>query len=383
MKELLSTSITTVLAALVVSISFSAGTVQANECWKVTGWSSDPDYSWWYRADVHSAECTTVPDGYGWTFVEHSYGTPPNDNLHVRMNLDGEFMDDWVFEGLLVFDSYDNNGKPIIYRDFITPIGYTNETVLTPYPPEQGVPHDGCRVRLRHRQTGNCIHTVGTGLEAINSECSQQPSLSILEQMSFEVMVTGNGYYYLVNEHNSQALYTNNWNGSPVYNWGFWEDPNMRFAFDASVFAGYHLHHINSGNCIYGNPSGGNPVHSWDCWDDPNMDYYVDIIECEDGPTAPCCGDDGCFEDVSEVFCEVEQNGRWNPNACGCAEVGWSECLFEACPTFKLPQPLPWKLLRHTRKKAHVGMRKESALQPSRHGRKRAGRADRDRHRRR
>ena len=219
------------------------------------------------------ADCTTIPGGFGWAKVGLSYnGNTPAD-LYVRISLNDSHVAGWKFEPLLVFSHYDTNGKPVIFTDLLTCVGCNNFVILDHFPPEQGIPQHNDRVRLRYGFNGNCIYSAPqNGAIVRNSNCRD-----VTPEMIYIVKSTGNGTYRLQQEVNNQCLYALNTNGATAHNWGCWNDPNMRFTFDASN-GGFRLHHISTNQCLYGSQHQAGPVYSWVCWNDPNMVYFIDIV---------------------------------------------------------------------------------------------------------
>jgi hypothetical protein len=186
--------------------------------------------------------------------------------------LDDSRVNGWVFEPLLVFSHYDSTGKPVILTDLIPCIDCDNSMWLTPFPPVQGIPLNGDRVRLRHKQTGKCIYSLSSnGEKARNWDCWNDPG------MVYVLDDAGSGTFRLRHELYGQCLYTQAWNGASVHNWGCWNDPNMRFQL-VSTTGGYRLKHVSNNQCLYGNTNNGGVVKSWGCWNDPNMVYSIDII---------------------------------------------------------------------------------------------------------
>ncbi|HRC85913.1 MAG TPA: RICIN domain-containing protein [Thermoanaerobaculia bacterium] len=255
------------LLALTLSLPLPA---RATSCWQVTGWSSTAYVG--AQALLVSAPCTTIPQSDGWVEVTLYYGSPPSDNLWLRIPLSDSRVSNWRFTPLLVFSHYDTSSKPVVLTDLIPCLDCTNEMWLLPFPPVQGVPAPGQRVRLRHRNTRECIYSFNTnGAAAHNWACWNDPGmLYILDD-------AGGGTYRLRHQQTSQCLYAGTVNGGPLYNWVCWADPNMRFQLVAQG-GGYRLQHVSTSQCAYGNATNGGTVNTWGCWSDPNMVYNLDIV---------------------------------------------------------------------------------------------------------
>ena len=244
----------------------------AAECWQVIGWDSTAYVG--AQALLQEADCTTVPEDYGWIRVNLDYGTPPADDLYLRVhNDDPRVSGDYVFEPLLFFAGYDGGGTPEVFTELIPCVGCVNEMDLSPIPPEQGLPNAGARVRLRHAQTGPCAYSQAiNGAQARNRPCWFDADLTyVLED-------AGGGYYRLRHENSNQCLYSAGGDGAYLHNWQCWNDPNMEFALDPAA-DGYRLRHRLSSQCAFGTSAYGGYVHHWGCWADPNMKYFVDIID--------------------------------------------------------------------------------------------------------
>jgi hypothetical protein len=143
----------------------------AAECWQVTGWNGLQPRA---EAELQEADCSTTPERYGWTRLTDFSGDPPDEPLFVRLSLDDPSVNSWgVFGALLRFHGYDTTGVPVVGSDIIPHPNVINETQLSPNPPEQGVPNAGARVRLRHRQNGTCMRSVGqNGAGVDDQRCS-------------------------------------------------------------------------------------------------------------------------------------------------------------------------------------------------------------------
>jgi len=248
----------------------AASPVHAASCWAVTGWSSSSYVG--AQALVTAASCSTIPQTDGWVEVTLSYGSPPSDNLWLRISLSDSRVTNWKFQPLLVFSNYDINGKPVVMTDLIPSIPDSNYMWLLPYPPVQGTPVVNSRVRLRHRATGKCIYSVNqNGASANNWSCWNDPG------MVYVIDNAGGSLVRLRNEQTGQCLYAVNTNGASLFNWGCWADPGMAFSLD-SASGGYRLRNFNTGQCAYGNSTNGGAVHTWGCWNDSNMVFNIDII---------------------------------------------------------------------------------------------------------
>lgn len=221
------------------------------------------------QVTLSQTSCTTIPLGHGWAEAEDSNGNPSGIFLLIPLN--NSHVTGWKFEPLLVFYYYDQNGVPYVSTELCN--FCQNETWLNPFPPEQGIPQDGNRVRLRHAQTGKCIYgSPQNGGTAKNWGCWDDPN------MTYTLRDVGGGEFRLEHELYHKCLYAQNWNGAPVNNWGCWDDPNMRFKLEPAG-VGFRLQHVNTNQCLYGNANNGGQIHSWGCWNDPNMIYYIDIID--------------------------------------------------------------------------------------------------------
>ena len=239
----------------------------ATTCWEVTGWSSTSYVG--AQAVVVPADCTTVPLTHGWTQITLSYGVPPADTIWFRISLTDSRVTAGVFAPLLVFNGYSGT-TPIVLTDVILCTGCNNTTPLLHIPPLQGVPSMGAQVRLRHLNTGKCITTSATsGQAATGATCSNASNLTFVLDMASRAV------FYARNASTNQCLYTTATSGSPVFHWGCWADPNMRFKFETDGSA-FRLRSVSQGQCAY---NAGSGVFSWACWADPNMRYAVDIIQ--------------------------------------------------------------------------------------------------------
>jgi Ricin-type beta-trefoil lectin domain-like len=254
----------------IASCSF-ANPAQAASCWAVTGWSST-DYVG-AQALLTAANCTVIPQNEGWVQVVYDYGPPPSDDLWLRIPLNDPHVTGWLFQPLLVFSHYDGNQKPVVITDLLVPTGpNSNYHWLLPYPPAQGVPAVGSRVRLRHLPTGKCIYNWNqNGAKAENWDCWNDPG------MVYVIDNAGGGLVRLRHEQSGQCLYAVNQNNGFLYNWGCWADPNMAFQLIPESGA-YRLRHANTGQCVFGNSTNGGQVHTWGCWSDPNMLFRLDIL---------------------------------------------------------------------------------------------------------
>lgn len=252
-----------VLAILVMG----AREASAASCWVVTGWSS-PNWVG-AQAIVSPADCTTVPTTHGWTQVTMSYGTPPTDDLWLRISLTDSRVSSGVFSPLLIFSHYSGT-TPVVQTDALLCGGCGNQTPLLHWPPVQGTPAAGSQVRLRHANSNKCMTTSSTnGTKTDSAACTNAASFT------FVLDSAGSGYYRLRNQSTSQCLYALNNNGSFLWHWGCWADPGMRFALDAAT-GGYRLRNVSTSQCAYDLWDG---VHNWVCWADPAMTYKVDIIQ--------------------------------------------------------------------------------------------------------
>jgi hypothetical protein len=240
-------------------------------CWEILGWSSTNYVG--AQAILDYADCTTIPDGYGWIQGDLWYGTPPTDELWYRIRLDDSRVTGWIFEPLLVFSHYDAGGKPVVLTDLIVCGGCINEMPILPYPPKQGIPQVGSRVRIRHKNTNHCLYTnTWSGGHGYNRTCSDD------DDLTFVLDDAGSGYFRLRQEISSQCVYTESWNNGPVRNWGCWNDPGFRFQL-ISQGGGYRLRNVSQNQCPYGNSTNYGQVLTWGCWSDPAMVFYLDIQE--------------------------------------------------------------------------------------------------------
>ncbi|MEM9557339.1 MAG: RICIN domain-containing protein [Acidobacteriota bacterium] len=251
------------LTAFCLLVVAGTGSASATDCWRVTGWTGAS--GGFERALLAPTSCTTVPDGTGWTQPIDSFDD------WLRIDLSDPRVTGWDFAPLLIQRGTDGFGVPIVETTLIVCTGCPNITTLLPYPPEQGVPAAGARVKLRHAWTNNCILTSSTnGQRARNSSCRFDDKIFVLDD-------AGSGTFRLRNEEDNQCLYTTNTNGQPLFQWGCWNDPNMRFRLTAAS-GGYRLRNETFGQCAYGSSSNFGLVHTWGCWNDPNMVYRVDIV---------------------------------------------------------------------------------------------------------
>ena len=252
---------------LVVATSRSA---MAASCWVVTGWTST-DYVG-AAAIVSPADCTTVPTTHGWTPITEHNGTPPTDDLWLRISLTDSRVTAGVLKPLLFFSHYDGatRATPVVVTDMLPCTWCANETPLLHTPPLQGVPVAGSLVRLRHLNSGNCITTPGgNGTKSQSGTCSNLPSYT------FVLDAAGAGLYRLRNQSTNQCLYSLSSNGSFLWHWGCWASSGMRFSLDTAS-GGYRLRHYDFAKCAYDQVDG---VHTWGCWADPAMVYRVDVIQ--------------------------------------------------------------------------------------------------------
>ncbi|MCI5114018.1 MAG: hypothetical protein D3921_06920 [Candidatus Electrothrix sp. AW1] len=304
-------------ALAVAAVGSFATSSYAADCWQVVGWSSD-DYAG-AQALVQQADCTTVPEGYGWTAVG-------SEQIYLRIHLEDNRVTNGVFEPLLVFSDYDTDGKPRIFTDLIVSMDYSNKTPLFFEPPEQGVPVAGARVRLRHAKTNACISSGGSnGAVATHTACDSSGLTFVLDD-------AGSGYFRLRDEDDNQCLYAWGGNGGNMHSWGCWDDPGMRFQLSAAT-NGYRLGHVDSNQCAYATNSSSNVYH-WGCWNDPNMEYFIDIIQRPDSPSP---GDDCNGPGPDYVFdCEMNCVNRslatfWIGDGY-CDDGTWGMVL--TCPAF-------------------------------------------------
>lgn len=248
----------------ILILLWSIGTsMHAADCWRVTGWTSLS--SGLERATLATVTCTTVPDGSGWVQPLSA------SSEWLRLDLSDSHVTGWTFEPLLFLRGYDSSGTPIVETDYILCVGCPNEMELLPYPPEQGVPGAGSKVKLRHQNTGKCMYTSGVnGQKVRNGSCRVTGSVFVLDS-------AGGGTYRLRNAATGQCAYATATNGRPLYHWVCWSDPGMRFQLIAAG-GGYRLRHVDQSQCPYGNSANGGIVHTWGCWSDPNMIYKVDIV---------------------------------------------------------------------------------------------------------
>ena len=244
--------------------------VSAEDCYRITGWSS-PSYIG-EQAYLLPTSCSVTPSGTAWLFIELNYGPPPTDDLYLRIDTSDSHMSNGVFTPILVFSHYDTSGKPVVLTDLIVGT-YTNSMQSTVNPPVQGSVHSNDRVRLRHRDTGNCLVSQSiNGATVRNYPCADDPA------QIYVLVDAGAGKKRLRHEASNQCLYTKANNGATVHNWVCWNDPNMEFKLVPSQ-GGYRLQHVQNNQCIYGHSLYGGLVHSWVCWNDPNMVYMIDIVQ--------------------------------------------------------------------------------------------------------
>ena len=183
-------------------------------------------------------------------------------------------MSSGVFSPLLLFSHY-SSGQPVVKTDIVAR-NHANSMSSTVNPPVQGSVSSNDRVRLRHRDTGNCLVSQNINGAAVqNYPCADDPA------QIYVLVDAGAGKKRLQHEASNppQCLYTQASNGATVHNWGCWNDPNMEFELVPSQ-GGYRLHGVQNIQCIYGNSQSGGLVHSWGCWPDPNMVYKIDIVQC-------------------------------------------------------------------------------------------------------
>lgn len=243
--------------------------VAAQSCWQVTGWI--PPAGFPQQPILSPTACTTIPLTTGWTPVDLSYGAPPASPLWLRLPLSDSHVANWKFTPLLVF-SHVSGGVPVISTDLIPCIGCPNYQWLVPFPPQQGVPAAGQKVRLRSQNTGHCLYAVGGNGGATNSfPCWNDP------QMTFVLDAAGGGTFRLRHQASNQCLYAAGTSGAGLLHWGCWSDPNMRFMLEAAG-GGYRLRHVNSSQCPFGNATPGGAIQTWGCWNDPAMVFKVDIL---------------------------------------------------------------------------------------------------------
>ncbi len=119
----------------------------AANCWKVTGWSNT-NYVGAQAILVDATSitqgCTTTPTNTGWINVTLHYGTPPNNpggpppnnSVWLLIPLNDTHVNGLVFSPLLVFQSYNGQGTPIIFTDLL--VGPNPNTMqISPNPPLQ------------------------------------------------------------------------------------------------------------------------------------------------------------------------------------------------------------------------------------------------------
>ncbi len=258
--------LTTVVGAMLMSASTAAS---AAECYQINGWSSTNLVA--AEALVSPTSCAVTPSGTAWLWVSLAYGAYPNDSLYLRISLSDSHMSGTVFSPLLVFSHY-NLGLPVVMTDLIASNG-GNQMQATVNPPVQGNVLNRARVRLRHRNTGNCLVSGSTnGAIVRNLPCSDA------SDQIYELVYAGSNTYRLRHEQYNQCVYTLPSNGGTVHSWGCWPDSAMRFKFVAAN-GGFRLRNIDDSQCIYGNPAYNGYTHSWGCWNDSAMIYQVDIVE--------------------------------------------------------------------------------------------------------
>ncbi len=258
------------LLFIVVTVSWLTTTSDAADCYEITGWDST-DYVG-AQALLQATSCTVTPLGTAWLYIDLSYGTPPNDDLYLRIATSDSHMSGGTFTPLLIYSHIDSGGLPVVKTDAI--VGPSPNTMQsTVNSPSQGPIVNKAKARLRHRNTGKCLVSQGSnGAKVRNFACADDPAqIYVLDHVVA-------GQYRLRHETTNQCLYTLQSNGAFVYNWVCWNDPNMRFKLVASQ-GGYRLQHVQNSQCIYGSTSNGGFVHSWGCWGDPNMVYQVDVVE--------------------------------------------------------------------------------------------------------
>jgi Ricin-type beta-trefoil lectin domain-like len=253
-------------------LPFFPSSAQALSCWEVIGWT--PPNSYLQQAQLVPAACTTIPMNAAWVQVTLDYGTSPPDELWLRLSLSDPHVTGWQFKPLLVYSHHTATGVPVVNTDLILCTGCSNQLWLKPFPPAQGVPTAGTRVRLRHRNTGKCLYSVAqNGATAYNWDCWNDPG------MTYVLDAAPGGTFRLRHQATGQCLYAVGTNGAPLYNWGCWDDPNMRFQL-VPADGGYRLEHVwtSPRQCPYGNPANGGAAHTWNCWNDPAMVYRLDIL---------------------------------------------------------------------------------------------------------
>jgi hypothetical protein len=235
-------------------------------CWDVTGWSSAG------QAQLSAADCTTIPETTGWIQVPDHSETQTN-NIWLRIPLNDPKVSLLSAGWILHFIGSGPDGVPIVNVTVVVGGDPIYPASLLPYPPQQGIAFAGARVRLRHRNTGNCLFDLGQdGGDAHNKKCASDPALvHILDD-------AGPGLYRLRHEQTGQCLYGQVGGGTSLRTWSCWGDPNMRFQLVATA-GGYRVQHMNTQQCVYGNPASGGVVYSGACWNDSSLDYGVDIIQ--------------------------------------------------------------------------------------------------------
>lgn len=279
-------------AAIIASVWMSK--CDSADCYKICHWSSTAYVG--ARANLLAADCAHTPPGEAWLHVVLSYGTQPNDDIYLRIRLSDSRMANGLFQPQLFFSHYDpTNGKPVVITDLIAQGSNPNEIRSTFNPPDQGdifahiQSSPNLLVRLRHRNTDNCLTVVSNtnGGIVVNVECKYSYNTNQL----FKLVSAGGNSYRLHHSDTDQCLYALNSNGATVHHWACWMDPNMRFKLIPSL-GGYRLQHINYNvnQCVYGNSALGGQVHSWACWDhDPNMVFNIDIVVRQWQPSdIPC-----------------------------------------------------------------------------------------------
>ncbi|MEM8995565.1 MAG: hypothetical protein AAGF23_12340 [Acidobacteriota bacterium] len=274
------------LCALVAGLGLVAAPASAQSCWQVTGWAGmGPGYtpSLGDIADLEAADCTIVPEGWGWAQVFLSIPDPGPEDLHIRVRNTGPLIDgwtgtEWATHVVFVFEGEDGAGVPQIRLDAFACLGCPIYDPLVPWPPRQAAKFWllDKRVRLRHARTNLCLYITGPNNGPVQSKpCAEDP------EQTFVLDHLGSGTVRLRHESDDQCLYTQDFDNATVHHWGCSLSAVQRFDLAITPLAGggFRLENIERGQCPYGNPSPGDEVRSWSCWNSENQVFKIDLLE--------------------------------------------------------------------------------------------------------
>ena len=273
--------------ALMLLIWFGAASpASALSCWRVDAWGGDfspmADPEPGDMATLSFADCTVVPEGWGWMQVNLGDPDPAPDDLFLLVRNTGPAIwgwlgEAWYFDGLMVYMGESGSGVPLIRYESDLCYDCPAAEVLFPWPPKQSGKSQflGKRVRLRHAKTNYCLIAVGpdNGL-TMSRPCNEVP------EQTFVIDHAGNGQVRLRHEISDQCLYTQDFDNATVHHWACSLSPVQRFLVPQTTFfgGGFRLQNVERGQCVYGNDS-NDPIRSWSCWESENQTFKIDRLE--------------------------------------------------------------------------------------------------------